>query len=322
MQIWCVGAGAMGMLIAGKLAAAGQPVLLVTRTAEQAEAIRREGLTITAGGRRERATVHVCPFGELKSGRGETLPAPEWLLLLVKQRHLTGEMLQALPRWADSGTRIVCFQNGVGHAELLAGTMLAHRIDLAVTTEGAKKSSATEVAHTGSGTTWIGPAFPSPVGEPIEPARNPQKKLADLLNQAGFDVSLSNNMKEIVWNKLLVNAVINPLTALLRVRNGVLPANGYSLQLMRALYDEAAAVARRLGIGLRPDLWEHILQVCRNTAENASSMLQDVSAGRETEIEWINGAIVRHAERAGVPVPVNETVYRMVRALESGTGAI
>jgi len=117
---------------------------------------------------------------------------------------------------------------------------------------------------------------------------------------------------------LLVNSVINPLTAVLGVPNGRLIESEHLLRLMRRLADEAVALARTVGVSVRDDFWDQLTAVCRNTATNDSSMLQDVRQGRETEIEWINGAMLRIAGTCGVSMPTHRTVYDMVKALEQG----
>lgn len=186
----------------------------------------------------------------------------------------------------------------------------------AVTTEGALKPAGNEVVHTGVGATWIGAVHSE--GEGGMAQDEAQKKLAELLNLAGFDTFLSKDITSRVWQKLIMNSAINPLTAILQVHNGELLKRREALQLMRALYDEAAATAAKLGLAVDPDLWEQLLDVCRKTAGNRSSMLQDVLAGRTTEIDYITGGIIREAERAGLAVPSHHTVYLLVKAMEAG----
>lgn len=325
MRVWCIGAGSMGLLLAGRLQAAGGNVWIVPRSANQAEAIRRNGVTVTdscgTGTRVERIPVPAFAFEEMVEGGSVPEESPDWIVLLVKQSHLTDELVRVLARYGENGTRLLCFQNGLGHAEKLAQVIPADKLFVAVTTEGARRASPVEVAHTGRGTTTVGPAFPECLeaegrANGPESGQKAQKKLENLLHEAGFEAHLSNNMDTIVWNKLLVNAVINPLTALLRVKNGELPKSEYRLELMRSIYEEARTVASKRGIELGSDGWMRILQVCRDTAANDSSMLQDVLAGRITEVEWINGAIVRLAREFQLDVPVNETVYRLIRGLD------
>jgi 2-dehydropantoate 2-reductase len=200
--------------------------------------------------------------------------------------------------------------------ERIAAAVPESAIYAAVTTEGARREAPFAVDHTGSGTTEIGLAE-MPKLMP-EAAADNQKKLVGTLILAGFDAVMSKQIHNSVWNKLLINAAINPLTAILRKPNGDLLQSERARQLMQALAAEGLAVAIAAGITPAADLEHRIAEVCLSTARNRSSMLQDLEAGRITENEWISGAIVRLAERHGVPVPVTETIYRIVYELERG----
>lgn len=317
MQVWCVGAGSVGMLFAAKLALAGLSVTLVTRSEEQAEAINRQGIQLQEETRMHHVKLLAIAYDTLRAERGRgASSSPEWIFLTVKQQHLTEDVLEQVGHWCKGGARLLCFQNGIGHAERLLAHVPSSQLDTAVTTEGARRRSYTEISHTGHGITRIGYAVEPKVREQTNKAVFKQKKLIQALIVAGFESSLSNNMKEIAWNKLLMNAVINPLTALLQVRNGQLLESESIMPLMRAIYDEGVLVARSHGIGIQADLWEQLLEVCRRTANNASSMLQDLTAGRTTEIDWLNGALLKAAQQQAVPIPANETIYRLIKALE------
>jgi len=138
--------------------------------------------------------------------------------------------------------------------------------------------------------------------------------VAEVLRRASLEVEIVKNIDEWIWRKLAVNACINPLTALLRVRNGALrmePLYG----LCRAIVEEVAEVAKRLGVDVG-NVVDDLDRVLESTANNVSSMLQDVLAGRRTEIDWINGAVARLGKRVGVPTPLNEAMWRLVKALE------
>jgi 2-dehydropantoate 2-reductase len=159
-----------------------------------------------------------------------------------------------------------------------------------------------------------------PAGNHAAQADEWQKMMETQMNAAGFRTHLSNQMKGIVWNKLIINSVINPLTALLRIRNGELPLTEPRRQLMRGLLAEAREAAAGEGVPTRDDLWEQIVQVCANTAANSSSMLQDVAEGRKTEIAWINGAMIGLARLRGIPMPLHETICRLIEAAEPVSG--
>jgi 2-dehydropantoate 2-reductase len=318
-----VGAGALGMVLAARLTLSGAQVELVSRTSKQTIELREKGLLLTSSAaeaaelectvRPEAAAYEDIDAQALPDSQDGQEHAPEYVLLTVKQSSITDALALALSKQLKASARLVCFQNGIGHMAILQRHIPAEQIWAAVTTEGALKRSPRHVEHTGSGTTWLGS---------IQPDNDPdytctkQKKLQNALNNAGFSTSLSNNITRNIWNKLLMNTVINPLTAILQVRNGELLRLPSVLPLMRTLYEEGAMLADKLGIELAPDLWEQLLDVCERTAANQSSMLQDVRARRQTETDAITGGLLAEAWRAGVELPTHAALYYMIRSIE------
>ncbi|WP_248926619.1 ketopantoate reductase family protein [Paenibacillus hamazuiensis] len=311
MRIRIIGAGALGMLLTAKLAGAGACVELVVRSAEQAERLEKEGVRIS--GHTQTAFVRpVIIRGEdaVKTPDGEI----DAIIVTVKQLHITPQFASFVSRQLTGGTIVACFQNGLGHIDTMSGHIPRERLLTAVTTEAALKLSACEVEHTGGGTTWLGFEEAGPAENRFEEM---QKKLIGLLLKAGFRALASNNILYNVWHKLIVNSVINPLTAILRVRNGELLATPHSEALMRTLLREASELASAKGIEPPGPSWEQLAEVCVKTADNRSSMLQDILAGRPTEIDRITGSLLREAQLLGIQLPAHETVYVMVKALEA-----
>jgi 2-dehydropantoate 2-reductase len=312
MNIAVLGAGSLGLLFASQLSPHCR-VELITRTEEQAEAISSAGITInTREGQLE--CFSDLTVNSFERGRNEKLQEAEldFLFLMVKQTAIQEELISFIHKRISPSTIVICFQNGLGHVEALLEACRPNQIMLAVTTEGARKLSLTSAAHTGRGTTYLGysnrhRAFREDVL---------QKKCCHLLKNAGFAVSLSNNMDTRVWSKLIMNSVINPLTAILRVRNGELLESVYAHSLMAALFQEGLTLAAAAKVELLPELWDSMLDVCRQTAQNQSSMLQDLLNNRETEIEYINGSMLRLADELQVAMPVNQTIHQVVKALE------
>jgi 2-dehydropantoate 2-reductase len=176
-------------------------------------------------------------------------------------------------------------------------------VALGVTTVGARMLEPGYVQFTGNGKIFLG-AHPQVSG------------LSRLLETAGFQVEVVDDPISLLWGKLLINAAINPLTALLRVKNGELLEQQVTRELLGEVAKEAASVALQLGIHLPyTDPILAVEEVARNTATNYSSMLQDVLRGTGTEIEAINGAIVRMGERNGVPTPINRVLWQLVKSL-------
>jgi 2-dehydropantoate 2-reductase len=193
-------------------------------------------------------------------------------------------------------------QNGIGNLEILQDVLGLDRAAIGVTTMGATLLGPGKVRAGGGGPTHI--------------AAHPRLgSLIDLLDRSGFEVHETEDLDSVVWGKLVVNAAINPLTALLGVPNGDLLVHPAARELMGAAAEEAAAVASARGVQLPYDDPRGLAEdVARRTATNRSSMLQDVTRGAPTEIDAISGAITLEGERLGVPVGVNWTLWKLIRA--------
>ncbi|EES72471.1 2-dehydropantoate 2-reductase [Paenibacillus sp. oral taxon 786 str. D14] len=309
MKIDIIGAGALGLLFGGKLAASGVPVRFWTRTPEQAAKLNKEGIRVTeADGSTTvvgRQRLEAFPVG--KSGReGETA---EWMLLTIKQWHIDAGLLSFLSQMAETETKVVCFQNGIGHLELIGKALPGVPLYTAITTEGAKRMDECSVKRAGQGTTQIGAN-----GDGANLESNAES-FVKILEKAGFTALLSKDIGREIYRKLLINAVINPLTAIWRLNNGQLLENDERVRLLRQLCDEGLRIYEAYGIPYDDDMFDQIAAVCRSTASNVSSMLKDVQQGMPTEIDHINGKLVEMARRKGIPVPGHEMVWRLVRAL-------
>lgn len=307
MTIGIVGGGALGLLFAGKLASAGIKVELAVRTDEQAQIINKQGIHILDEDVEQTAFV-VCRAYDDVAYANQPLKV-EWILLMVKQEHINEKLLKFLSK--QSAT-IVCFQNGIGHMDKLLSVLPNHSLYCAITTEAGLKQSNRSVQHTGKGMTKVGNPF-----EINSLSSYFEKNLTKCFNNAGFHTILSKNINSVIWEKLLINAVVNPLTAILQVKNGDLLTSESWMAIMKNLYEEGITVAAAQGIQFSHDVWDSILQVCRNTAANYSSMLQDVIHHRRTEVDWINGSIIRLAQQEEIQVPTHQAVYQLVKGLEA-----
>ncbi|MCG7407811.1 2-dehydropantoate 2-reductase [Paenibacillus sp. ACRRX] len=314
MLIDIVGAGAVGLLYTSGLIRAGIHVRLWTRTKQQADILRTEGLMVTErdGSLARWRQVEAYPFQEAAQVIQDSGSPIEILGLFVKQTHLTNSFINqlgALPRATDS--LFVCFQNGIGHMERLQSVIAGEQLVKAVTTEAATRVEANRIIHAGSGITWLGQDLTS-----CERLQKNIKVLNNLLNQAGFQANLSNNIDNMIYHKLLINAVINPITAMLRIPNGELLQTERRVQLMRDVYEEVTSIYREAGIPVANDAWDNVQLVCRNTAHNTSSMLADVLQGRSTEIDSITGELLRKADAHALNVPVQRALYQFIQALD------
>ncbi|NDI33680.1 2-dehydropantoate 2-reductase [Chengkuizengella sediminis] len=308
MKFCIVGGGSLGLLLTAKYTLANIPVVLITRTKEQAKIIRRYGLQLTEE-KREHAANFAC-YSMVEIKENDVDLNLDWIFLMVKQHHINLSLGQDISTLMKAHTKLLCFQNGIGHEEKLSSWIPSNKIYLAITTEAAKKNSAHKVEHTGKGNIWIGQE-----SQKSESFDKSEKKLIKSLSDAGFKAQMTNNMSSIIWNKLLINSVINPLTAILKVSNGKLLTSENWMQLMKNLLEEGKLVAKAAGIETEVHLWDQLIEVCQKTSNNTSSMLQDILEGRETEIDRINGGLIRLASDYKIDVPNHQVVFNMVKGL-------
>lgn len=299
MEILIAGPGAMGCLFAARLYNAGYHVTLLDHNIERAREITKQGIIVegVSGDYTAKVPVTVDPSGI----------SPDIIIIFVKSGK-TKEAALAVRGITGKNTMIATLQNGLGNREIISeitGNMALGGI----TSEGATALGAGRVRHAGTGSTVLGPG------------RGTDKKLNALvsaLNRAGFSTDSADNIDDLIWGKLIINAGINALTAITGLKNGQLPMHDGTLNIMKDAVDEAVKVSEALHIILPySDPMEKVLEVCRNTSGNIASMLQDVLNKRATEIDFINGAIHREGEKAGIPAPVNLLLTRLVKTIEA-----
>lgn len=286
MRITILGTGALACLFGARLASVAE-VTLVGTWAEGLAAIQERGIVVEGP---EGATTVRVQAAPLDAGVGSA----DLVLVLVKAwqtEHVAGYLSSLL---TPNGIALT-LQNGLGNLE-----KLGPRARLGVTTLGA--------TLLGPGHVRLGGIGPTHIAAP--------EWVADLLRSAGFETHLAENVEGLLWSKLVANCGINALTALLRVPNGELLARPDATAVMDRAATECAAVARARDIALPfDDPIAHVREVAQRTATNSSSMLQDILRGAPTEIEAINGAVAREGKRLYVPTPVNEMLWRLIRAL-------
>ncbi|WP_020615595.1 ketopantoate reductase family protein [Paenibacillus daejeonensis] len=311
MRWLIIGGGAIGLLYAARLASGDQSVCVGTRTTEQAALLSREGIGLITDAGEARLPVKAYAMepdsiGSLRNYR------PEVVMLTVKQYQITEDLIEQVGRVLPEQTPVYCLQNGIGHLTRLQACWPRLQVLAASTTEAALRSSPSSVRYTGAGELWLEEGTPSGSRE-----TNHQKMLLAAMKKAGITVFLSNQMEDRMYRKLLLNCVINPLTALYGVKNGELPADEARLAHMKAIHEETAAILHAAGLELSGDEWNHVLELCRLTAKNESSMLRDIRAGRPTELAWINGGVVALANRLGLAAPCNEEVVERITLLDA-----
>ena len=301
-SIVVVGPGAMGTMITALLMLSGRccPVLL---DHNQERAARLDSTLFTLELQRTKLSVPIQVTAEPGS-----LAGVQTVLLCVKSFQVDDALSFARPILKDD-TLVVFLQNGMSHLPAAAELAGQCPVALAVTALGSTLIAPGHVRHGGSGITRMG-SFPKPATAQSE-AR--LESLAACLTDASLETRTVSAILDWVWLKLLVNVGINPLTVVLNCPNGGLLQSTAARSLMEAAVKEGETVARAEGITLPEDPLARTIQVCRDTAANISSMLQDVRAPRRTEIESITGEIVKRAAVHGIPVPVNRDLLDQVR---------
>jgi 2-dehydropantoate 2-reductase len=296
LQLLIVGTGALATLFAWRLARAGHRPTLLGQWQPGVNALRESGARLVSAGGEERA-VPVRVVEDPNECRGM-----KWAIVLVKSWQ-TLRVAEELAQVLSADGLAVTLQNGLGNYEILEHALGRDRSALGSTTTGA---------------TLLGPGLVKAAGEgTISVQEHPRlDPIAAALRSSGFTLEVVTDANSLVWSKLVINSAINPLTALLRVANGELLELPAARALMRSLAAETAAVAAAERVDLNfADAGAMVEEVARRTAANYSSMLQDIRRGAPTEIEAICGAISRAGQRDGIPTPVNDTCWKLVKAL-------
>jgi 2-dehydropantoate 2-reductase len=292
-EITIVGTGAMALLMGGRLARRGVKVRLLGTWTECIDAVNRKGICVM-----EEDSPHYYPAeAHLDPDR---LINTRNALVLVKSWQTVRAASQLQNILSNDGVALT-LQNGLGNGEILRAALGKNRTALGVTTYGA---------------TILGPGMVKPGGEGVVYIEdNPRlSDLIHLLRQGGFEVEQPPDLTGLVWGKLAINVAINPLTGLLGVKNGSLLDSPALRRLMGLAACEAADVAKKMGVLLTiNDPAQAAEEVAAATAENLSSMLQDIRRGAPTEIDALSGAVARQAKEVGIPTPVNNTLTALIK---------
>jgi len=290
-----IGPGAVGSLVAARLCKAGVAVCLLDHRRDRAETLAQTGITVTEGA----ATWTARPL--VASDPSEVAGASV-IVVCVKAYDTVAVCQDLMPHISPSNI-VLTLQNGLGHIEHLQA-LRAKALVAGVTDMGSRMETPGHVRCSGAGHCRMALAS----GDPQALAQ-----ITGIFTKAGMVCQTETDLSAMLWQKLVVNAAINPLTALFRIPNGELPTHPEAGPLARQIVSEAVAVAKANGIALCDGvLQQRVASVCAATAGNRSSMLRDVECGRRTEIEAITGAIIHAARHVGIETPVNRQVLRAI----------
>lgn len=302
MKIAIIGAGAMGSLFASFLHRAGHETWLLDNDDERVAAIRKSGLIVE-----DPAGTHLLNIATV-TGRAGNIGTADLVIVFVKS-YATAEALGSAGSLLRDDTPVLTLQNGLNNLETIAAVTGRDRLLGGTTAHGATLLEHGRVRHAGSGDTVIGAFGSAGAGE--------RDAVAGLFNRAGIATTVTGDLTATLWKKLIINAAINPLTALTGLCNGEITGHPGLADVQGHILMESCAVAEAQGISIGADDAAALVRdVCMRTASNKSSMLQDVLQGRRTEIDAINGAIVATGAACAIPTPYNAIVTRLVKALE------
>ncbi|WHY93497.1 2-dehydropantoate 2-reductase [Neobacillus cucumis] len=299
MEIGIIGAGSLGLLFASYLSRVFT-VTLYTRTEEQAMEIKKNGIILKKNTKRTQALVRALPLSKWEG-------TEDLIIITVKSYHLE-EIIKNINRLPRPPKNLLFLQNGMGHLKHLE-TLRETQISVGSVEHGAYREDAFTVSHNGEGITNVA-VF-----------RGDTYVLTALTETAPseFPMVMNEDFYKMLVNKLIVNSVINPLTAILGVKNGELIKNEYYFKNVVHLFNEISIL---LNIE-NPDIHlKKIIDICHKTADNRSSMLKDIEANRKTEVDAILGFLLEKANEEFKKVPLIESFYLLLNGKELGKGGL
>jgi len=317
MRVLVFGAGAIGSVAGGMLARAGHDVVLIGR-APHMSAIRREGLHITGIWGEHRVTNLACytSLDEMPGGRAAGVVD---LILVTVKSYDTAEAARTVKQLVRKGTLVLSLQNGYGNVETLEKIIGQEEV------LGGRVIFGVELVEPGSVHVTVY-AEEVLIGSRLGLVELDRLlAIARAFTSAGIPTKPTQKISQHIWGKLLYNAALNPLGTILRRTYGELAANAHTRELMDCVISETFAVASATGIELlwkEPEEFRNLFyeKLVPPTAAHYPSMMRDIELGRRTEIDALNGAVVRLARDAHVVAPVNLALTNQVKFLEDPTG--
>jgi 2-dehydropantoate 2-reductase len=301
MRVAVLGAGAMGSIFGAALARPGAEVVFFDKRTQVVTAINRDGLRLSG-------VLGEFTLKNPATSDPKVLGKVDVALVLV-DANATAEVAKVAEECLRPDGFALTLQNGIGNYEVLAERLGEARV-LAGSTfnSGAGKGPGVAV-HTNLGPTWIG-ELDGRISERV-------KNIAEKFIAAGLPFELVDNVKGVVWSKFVHNCAINPVAAVTGLRSGEIARNAHAAKMLDRVLDEVLAVVAAEGVTLpEADPKTHIHDHCWERY-NRPSMLQHIESGRATEIDALNGALVRRASAHGIPVPANEMIVLVVKAMEA-----
>ena len=302
MKIAVVGPGAIGCLCAAFLAKSKAEIWLLDKHKERAEKLNQQGIIVEGISGNWKAEVKV-------TADAKEIGSADLIIICVKSYH-TKDAIMSVRSLVGDNSKILTLQNGFGNIEIISEVVGPEKAIGGVTNLGATLLDIGHVRHAGKGETVIGR---NDGKIPVE-----MRDIRELFNKSGLETRISRDIKGLIWSKLIINVGINALTAITRLNNGRLVEFEGTKRILREAVTEATRIAKRKRIKLiYDDPLAKVEAVCEATATNVSSMLQDILRKKQTEIDFINGVVVRLGQELSIPVPVNSILVDLVKTIEA-----
>lgn len=294
MRIGIIGAGALGTFLGGVLADNNE-VLIIGKHEKDLDEIKITGKT----------NLKVDIDYTTDHSRIEDMD----LIIICTKSYDTRNAMEDIIPHVDSSTYVMTLQNGLDNEKIISEYINKDKVIGGITGIGVTYLNPGEVKHAGEGETIIG-RYREKNDENIY-------EIKDILERSGLDVSVSDKIYSHIWKKVIINSSINPITALTGLENGYLVEQDHLNELLKNVCLESKKVAEKEVELPIEDMVKETEKIARLTAENKSSMLQDIENKNKTEIECINGAVVTVGKKLGIDTPYNQTMYSLIKGKES-----
>ena len=301
MKIVIVGPGAIGCLFAAFLTKSKEEVWLLDKNKENACKLNESGVSFEGVSGTWTTKIRVTTnVADIKKA--------DLILICVKSFNTKTAIEEIKPLLLES-TKVLTLQNGIGNIEIISEIVGEDRVIAGITNEAATLIDLGKVRHAGRGETIIGTISGK---TPVE-----MRAIREVFNKVGFETKMTRDIKGLIWSKLIINVGINALSAITRLPNGLLMDYPGTKRILRDAVTEATRIAKRKRIKLFfDDPLAKVETVCENTSENYSSMLQDILRKKRTEVDFINGVIVRLGQELGIEVPTNKFLLDLINTIE------
>lgn len=305
MKFAIIGAGSVGSIFAAQLYRAGNEVTFIEKFPDISALINEKGLYVQGVlgeyNVTPKSTTNAADVGQVD------------VVLVCVKAYDTEKAIREHAAVVNEDTAVVTLQNGYGNVDILCDVAGTEKVIGGTTAQGGYLKEPGVLFHAGNG--------PTVIGEVSGEVTARIKSIAETFNEAGIATEISGDVNALIWTKLIINVGLNPLTALLRVTNGLTSELENSRSVQKAAVAEALAVAKAAGVNIDPEsVAKKVVEVAQVTFENINSMLSDTRKQSRTEIDYINGAVAKLGRELGIPTPVNDTLTNLIRATEESYG--